>query len=167
MSYHLEPGEYFDAVDLGLDSLGPYVTVNISDTVERPGYRTAVVTVQEPLRFHHEYDRLNTEEPSRLFNVTDSGRIDLTDAAREAMERVIHSRYGGEDFAEDGDDDDAFITFDLVLEVADDTTPDALSEAIWERTKLVQFANEADPGTFGSEYLFGTILADTMKTQDN
>lgn len=163
----LEQDEYFAAVELGLESLNPQIDCNISaaygeDGEELDGYVTAVLTVTEDIRFHLDLDR---KYPMDTEVFTKDGV--LTEAACAALERLVTERYKGEAFEyEDGDGnpENAFFRFEIALVVpADIGEAGDLGGKLWEETELVKFHNEADPGTFGSQYLFGTLIADAMK----
>jgi hypothetical protein len=158
----LEQDNYFDARELGLDDLNPYINVNISEAYSedgepKAGRVLAIVEVQESLRFHAELDAKYADPDFVIF--TEQG--ELTEEGYKALERALEARYGAEDVELRGEDtEDAYIRFELALEVPADTDPEDLGSLIWEQTKLIQFHNEADPGTFGSPYLFGTVIAE-------
>jgi len=151
----LEQDDYFDARELGLDELNPRISVNISEH-DVPGMVTAVVEVQEDLRFHSELEEKYPSDP-RIFQEDGS----LTEDAFNTLSKIIQERYKGVDVQEHGGDfEDRYISFELVLDVPETTGTEDLGTLIWESTALVQFHNEADPGTFGSPYLFGTLITD-------
>lgn len=157
----LEQDDYFSATDLGLEDLNPYVNVNISEKTDEDGERVAgsvlaIIEVQENLRFHAE---LHATYPSDDPVFTEAGEI--TEHGFRSLEQVIEGRYKGEAVELLGEDtEEPYIKFELVLEVPEDTSPEDLGTLIWEGTALVQFHNEADPGTFGVPYLFGTLIED-------
>jgi hypothetical protein len=155
----LAQDDYFDSRELGLDELNPRISVNISELDDEPGFVLAVVGVSEDLRFHVELEQKYPSEPA----IFDSEGL-LTPEAYRALGTVLEERYKGEWLQENSDiEDDAWISFDLVLKVPADTAAEDLGTLIWEQTALVQFHNEADPGTYGSPYLFGTVLAEAMR----
>ncbi len=152
----LELDDFFSARDLGLEGLNQYINVNISELDDDSENVLAVLEVQEPLRFHVELDAKYPSE-SPLF--TEDG--ELTEDGFRSLERLITERYKGE-YVELGGDtpEDAYVKFELVLKVPAATTPEDLGVKFWEDTALVQFHNESDPGTFGTQYLFGTLIAE-------
>lgn len=167
----LTEDDYFDQVELGLEHLNPWLCVNIIES-ETPGMVYAIVTVQEGLAFHADLDK-SARAGERLCVMVDTGTVpkfdelgELTDDAYHVLESVIMARYDGENF-EVLDSSPAVISFDIALEVSETLDAAALGLAIYEGTKLVDFHNEADPGTFGSEYLFGSILTDAMASANN
>jgi hypothetical protein len=154
--------EYLTATELGLDDLNPYVHCNVTEhydeTGQPDGKLSAVLTVQENLEFHRNLDREKGDPHNQMFNL--DGRP--TEAVLAVLRKLVEDRYHGEEFDLDEDGTEWF-QFDIVLTVDPETTPEDLGVKFWEDTALVQFHNEADPGTFGSEYLFGTIMADALK----
>lgn len=160
----LEQDDNFTATQLSLELLNPYVSVDISEAYAENGETltdkvTAVITVTEDLRFHSEYDSKFPD--AEVF--TEDGM--LTEDGFRALEQCLTARYGAENVEFEGETpEDAFIRFELALEVPANSTLDELSERIWEDTKLVQFHNEADPGTFGSPYLFGSVIREFLTT---
>lgn len=157
----LEQEDYFDASELGLEELNQYVNVNISEATDEngdtlPGMVTAVLEVQENLRFHAELDR---KYPSESPIFTAAG--ELTEDGFRSLERAIEARYKGEYVEMLGDStEEAYVKFELALTVPAETTPEELGEKFYDETALVQFHNESDPGTFGTPYLFGTVIDD-------
>lgn len=159
----LEQDDYFDARELGLDELNPRISVNISELDDDPDNVLAVVEVSEDLRFHSELEAKYPSEP-RVFNSDGT----LTGEAYETLEGILRSRYKAEYLQENTEvEGEPWISFELVLKVPADTNAEDLGTLIWEGTALVQFHNEADPGTFGSPYLFGTLISDARWERDN
>lgn len=161
----LEVENTFSAGDLGLEGLNPEILVNISgnddEGNEHPADTvTALIDVTEEIKFHRDLDNEKGDPDRRLF--TPEG--DLTSEAEAALKAVIAERYKGVDltFSDDLDEDFRF-TFTLTLDVPASTTVEDLSEKIWYNTALVQFHNEADPGTFDAPYLFGSLLYEKME----
>lgn len=155
----LKQDDYFEANELGLDELNPRVSVDISEIEDDSENVLAVVNVSEDLRFHVELERKTPFEPP----VFDSEGL-LTEQAYEALEAVLKDRYNGEYLQEHGDiPEQAWIEFQITLTVPAGTSAEDLGTLIWEKTELVKFHNEADPGTFGSPYLFGSLIAEAMK----
>src|SRR4030095_421803 len=153
----------FSAAELGLDELNPTITVDVGECYDDEGNVDASkfsiqVTVYEDFDFHVNLDRKYSSEP-RIFEEDGS----LTADAEAALNKLIKERYDGEYLEVEDEDSDPFFRFQLYVYVPADTTPEDLGTIIWEKTKLVQFHNEADPGTFGSPYLFGSLITDTMK----
>lgn len=153
----LENEDYFDGAEL-IEDLNFNWSVNIlesygEDSQTIPGKMDAVVSIWEELRFHA---NLNPE----LFNEDGS----LMDAARDALMVVLQSRYGAEsvEFDSSGENEE-FVTFEVVLSGIDEyTSAEELSDRLWNDTPLVNIHNEVDPGTFGSPYLFGSLLTNQM-----
>lgn len=162
----LAQDDNFTATELGLEGLNPQIDCNISAAYgengeELDGFVTAVLTVTEDIRFHLDLDR---KYPMDAAVFTKDGV--LTEEAYKALESLVTDRYKGEEFEyEDGDGnpENAFFRFEIALVVPAETSTEDLSEKLWEETELVKFHNEADPGTFGTQYLFGTLIADAMK----
>lgn len=155
----LSQDDYFDGRELGLDELNPRISVNISEIEGEPSKVLAVVEVSEDLRFHSELDQKYPSDPA-MFAADGT----LTPEAYEALERLLKGRYNAEYLQENTEvEGEPWISFEIALEVPAETSAEALGSLIWEGTALVQFHNEADPGTFGSPYLFGTLLHDEMQ----
>jgi hypothetical protein len=162
----LAQDDNFTAEELGLELMNPYISIDISDAYGEDGQPlqgqvAAIVSVTEDLRFHSDYDKGFPD--SAVF--TEDGL--LTEDGYRALERALESRYGATNVEyEDmlGNAPLAFFRFELSVTVPAETDLEGLSERIWEDTKLVQFHNEADPGTFGSPYLFGTVIAEYLTT---
>lgn len=166
----LTQDDFFSAAELGLDELNQYITVNISEKTDDNGNRidgvvTAVIDVQENLKFHRDLDRSKGDPHNQLFQ--EDGLF--SEGVYTALETIITERYKGEDFSADGDvgDDEDFIQFTLVLDVPEETTPAELGNKIWEDTEIVAFHNESDPGTFGSPYLFGSLISDEIERTES
>lgn len=153
----LQQDDYFDAVELGLDELNPFISCNISEETDDDGNLTgkvlAILTVQEELEFHRNLDREKGDPFNQLF--MSNGMT--TDAVDKVLVKLIEDRYKGEDLQWD-DMATEYFQFDIVLTVDPETTPEDLGLKFYEETELVRFHNEADPGTFGSEYLFGSLI---------
>lgn len=146
---------YLSAEELGLTELNPFVSVDISEKTDDegnpvPGTVYASLSVTEDLEFHRNLDR-EKGDPMNQFFAEDST---MTERVQTVLEKIIEDRYKGEDLEIEED----FIRFNIVLEVPEDTTPEDLGTKFWEDTALVQFHNEADPGTFGTPYLFGELV---------
>lgn len=152
----LTQDDYFSANALGLEGLNPYIAVNISDEKDdndvSTGNVTVYVTVQEDYQFHRE---LNGE-----FFCEDGW---LNDDAESALDTILTERYEADSVTIE----EEYFEFDLVLTLPSTTDPKDLGTKIWEETKLVKFHNEADPGTFGSEYLFGSLLRDALAATED
>lgn len=85
---------------------------------------------------------------------------DITDAAWEALRRIFEERYSNATLS----DADAYgYTFDVWVTVPQDAPEEDLYGALWEQIR--QIVNETDPGTFNSPYLFGSLMADAIKTE--
>jgi hypothetical protein len=150
----LAQDDYITATELGLEGLNPFISCNISEDPDNAGRVLAILTVQEDFAFHRNLD-------ADYFLGEDEDYA-LTGEAEEALKKLVEDRYKGENFHTD-DTGGEWFEFDLVLSVEPDTTPEDLGVKFWEHTALVQFHNEADPGTFGSQYLFGSLLAGAMR----
>lgn len=137
--------ETYNASDLGIDF--PNINVDIQESDGETLY--AVIYVLEPLHFHAEHC------PEHF---TAEGV--LTAEAFKALHELITRRYSGDDLYTDGEGSEAFIQFEMALEVPTSTTAEELGNHIWEKSRLVDFINESDPGTFGSPYLFGTLMTE-------
>lgn len=142
----IAPGDYFDAKDLGIDDAN--ITVDIAEDTDGVTL-TAVINVTEPLAFHasHSPEHFTAEGV-------------LTAEALETLEALISNRYKGEYLEEGGEGDEAVIRFSIALDVPASTTEEELGNLIWEKSSLIDFINESDPGTFGSPYLFGTLMTE-------
>lgn len=159
----LAQDDYFDGRELGLDELNPRISVNISEIEGEPSKVLAVVEVSEDLRFHSELEAKYPSDP-RVFAPDGS----LTEEAYQTLEGILKERYNAEYLQENTEVEGEFwISFEMALEVPADTSPEALGTLIWDETAIVQFHNEADPGTFGSPYLFGTLISDARWERDN
>lgn len=137
--------ETYSAADLGIEF--PNITVDIQESDGETLY--AVIYVLEPLDFHAE------RSPEHF---TAEGV--LTSEAFKGLNELITRRYSGEDLYTDGEGSEAFIQFEMALGVPASTTAEELGNLIWEKSGLVDFINESDPGTFGSPYLFGTLMTE-------
>lgn len=162
----LEQGDYFDALNLGLDHLNPYISVNIDES-ETAGNVVAVIEVLESLEFHREleasmWERIHGSTGARLETRIFDEDGWLTIEANDAMGDILKQRYGAVD-VDLNTSDDPHIDFTVVLEVPARYSAEWLGLTIYNHTELVKFHNEADPGTFGTQYLFGTILAEQME----
>jgi hypothetical protein len=114
---------------------------------------TVYLFIQESLEFHGNYGSAGIERSS------EDAEWELTEAAFKALPNIISERYDGENFDLAGD----VFSFDIALTLPASTPVDEVAGLFWERTKVTAFINESDPGTFGSQYLFGTILAEALK----
>lgn len=157
--------EYLTADELGLGELNPFLSCNISEETDDDGNLTgkvlAILTVQEDLEFHRNLDREKGDPFNQLF--TADGMT--TDSVDKVLVKLIEDRYKGEDLQWD-DTAAEYFQFDIVLTVDPETTPEDLGLKFWEETELVRFHNEADPGTFGCEYLFGSLIYDGLRELD-
>lgn len=160
----LNPEDYFDAGDLGLSELNPRISVNISENDDEgnthpAGTVTAVIEVSEDLKFHADLDKDSGLKEPALF--TKEG--ELTDEAADALAVILEERYSGIDFTlSDAEGADAYFTFSITLDLPAETTVEDLGVKIWEETEVVKFHNEVDPGTFGSRYLFGSLMYEKL-----
>ena len=159
----LAQDDYFDGRELGLDELNPRISVNISEIEGEPSKVLAVIEVSEDLRFHSELEEKYPSDPA-VFAADGS----LTEEAYQTLEGILKERYNAEDLQENTEvEGEPWISFEMTLEVPADTSAEDLGTLIWEGTALVQFHNEADPGTFGSPYLFGTLISDARWERNN
>lgn len=161
----LEQDDYYTAAELGLDGLNPFISCNISEEQDDNGNPTgkvlAILTVQEDLEFHRNLDREKGDPCNQLFTADGV----TTDAVDKVLAKLIEDRYKGEDLQWD-DTAKEWFQFDIVLTVDPETTPEDLGVKFWEETELVRFHNEADPGTFNSEYLFGSLIYTGLRELD-
>mgnify|MGYP000306517473 CR=1 FL=1 len=117
---------------------------------------TVYLFIHEQLQFHGEYAGTS----GGMFERTDDGNEwQLTDEAFKALSGIISERYDGENFDMAGD----VVSFDLSLTLPAATPIEQVAGLFWEHTKITAFINESDPGTFGSLYLFGSIMEDALK----
>lgn len=115
---------------------------------------TVYLFIQEPMQFHGDYGNAAAFE-----RADDESSWELTEEAFKALPAIISERYEGENFDVAGD----VFSFDLSLTLPGSTQVEEVAALFWERSKVVRFINESDPGTFGSEYLFGSIINDALK----
>jgi hypothetical protein len=162
--------QMFSATELGLETLTPYIQVNISEKTDDngetiPGVVTAVIDVREDLEFHRNLDR----EKGDPFNQMFAQDGEISPRVTEVLANIIRDRYNGDDFGIDGmtETSDDFFTFTIYLDVPAEIDAGRLGEMIWEDTELVKFSNEVDPGTFGSPYLFGSLIYDGLRGLDS
>jgi hypothetical protein len=162
----LEQDEYFAAVELGLEQLNPFISCSISEETDDDGEPTgkvfAILTVQEDLEFHRNLDREKGNPHNQLFTL--EGRP--TEAVISVLRKLVEDRYKGENFELD-DTGTEYFEFDIVLTVDPDQEAGDLGGKFWEETELVRFHNEADPGTFGSPYLFGSLIYEGLQKLDS
>ena len=154
--------QYYTATELGLEELNPYLYLNTYESPDNDGKILAVLTVQEEFAFHRNLDREKGDPHNQLFTL--DGRP--TEAVISVLRDLIESRYHGQEFTLDENDGDEYFEFELVLTVDPETTPEELGVKFWEGTALVQFHNEADPGTFNSPYLFGSLVYEGLRKLD-
>lgn len=161
----LAQDDYFTATELGLELLNPFISCNISEETDNDGEPTgkmlAILTVQEDLEFHRDLDREKGNPTNQLFNL--DGRP--TESVISVLRKLVEDRYKGEEFQLD-DSGTEYFEFELVRTVDADTTAEDLGVKFWEETELVRFHNEADPGTFNSPYLFGSLVYDGLRELD-
>jgi hypothetical protein len=164
----LETDEFYTATEVGLEDLNPYLYINTYGASNEDGTDfledkvLAVLTVKEEFEFHRNLDRELGDSSNQLFNL--DGRP--TEAVLSVLRKLVEERYNGIEFGLDDEDGSEFFEFELTAVVDRDTTPEALGLIFWESTKLVQFYNEVDPGTFGSPYLFGSLMYDGLEKLD-
>ena len=135
----------YSAAELGLEYLGfvDFVDYELSED----GTRARIsVACSESLAFHREHSPEYFDQDG-----------ELTDAAWDALRSLFPERYSA-DVTEAVDD---YLRFNVDLETDASAPAESIGEVIWPT--LARIANETDPGTFGSEYLFGTIMADALK----
>jgi hypothetical protein len=148
-----ETEQSFDPREFGYDEVGFVDSVELSvaeddDSDTGKTYMLAA-TCSEDLRFHRgQYPELfepfedEDEEP------------ELTQEAMNAVEAVFSEQYSGIDIYGCSD---GYLRFEVaVFEGRGDFPIDALDEGtLWPI--IAQIANESDPGTFGSEYIWNTV----------
>jgi hypothetical protein len=164
------PGE-LEAHELeGIEEYVSGASVYLSDT--DASKVDVYLHVQESLEFHAEREAsLVSESPSAwageslMFERTGDSEHDwtLTELAFQAIQNVLAERYGAEYFDMAGD----VIAFDIHLSVDAATEVAELAGIFWQESQIVRFMNESDPGTFGSPYLFGSIMSEAMKSRES
>ena len=121
--------------EVGLDGVGISVVTALGDPSEGEAHLTAT-RYENPVG-----DNCLTQEQ---WNV---GYDHLLEAFRE--------RYGVD--VTIGDEDVLSLDFTVPLKTIDRINPEMASTILWERSSLVQFANESDPGTYGSPHIYAEI----------
>lgn len=161
----LEQDDFFTSAELELGELNPFITCNISEQVDENDVATgkvfAILTVQEDFEFHRNLDREKGNPANQLFNLDDRP----TESVISVLRKLVVDRYKGEDLELD-DTGTEYFEFNIVLTVDAETTPAELGLKFWEETELVRFHNEADPGTFNSPYLFGSLVYEGLQELD-
>lgn len=161
----LADSDFFTSAELGLTDLNPFITCNISEQVDDDGNATgmvfAILTVQEDFAFHRDLDNKYPDDYAGKYFQEEDADFAPTADVEAALHKLIEERYDGENFRLD-DTGGEYFEFDIVLTVPADTTPEDLGTKFWEDTALVQFHNESDPGTFGSPYLFGSLMSEAL-----
>jgi hypothetical protein len=129
--------------DLGLDDLG---YVDMADYRISEDGTTAEITLScsEPMDFHRNCSPEYFDEDGTL-----------TNAAWVALQRVFAGRYSADIYEQD-----EYLRFTVDIQAPASADESTLGDILWPT--VAKLANELDPGTFGSEYLFGTILSDAM-----
>lgn len=157
--------EYITAAELGLDELNPYIHGDVQEETDDEGNPTGRVNVylavQEDFKFHRDLDREKGDPHNQMFTLEDRP----TESVLSVLRKLVADRYKGEDF--DTDDTGAeYFQFVYVLTVDPETSYEDLGERFYNETPLVQFHNEADPGTFNCEYLFGSLMYTGLRELD-
>jgi hypothetical protein len=75
------------------------------------------------------------------------------------MGNIIAERYNGEHLDMAG----SVLSWAEVHTAPASLPLDELPKWIWEHSAVVKLINESDPGTYGSQYLFGTIYRDAVE----
>lgn len=149
----LAQDDYFTGHEI-LEGMNYDFDVNISEIEDDPDHVYAVATVTEELRFHSDldasYDGDQFDGPAP------------TERTQAVLTHLLETRYGAEwvefDYNEDSNEvQDWFVRFEIAVKVPADLDEDGLSEKLWEDSPLVMIHNELDPGTFGSQYVFGSL----------
>jgi hypothetical protein len=158
--------QYFTATELGLEELNPFISCDIQEETDDEGNPTgkmnAYLKVLEDLEFHRNLDREQGNPHNQLFTLEDRP----TESVISVLRKLVEDRYKGENFELD-DTGTEYFEFEIVLTVDPETTPEDLGVKFWEETELVRFHNEADPGTFNSPYLFGSLVYDGLRELDS
>lgn len=158
MTRRLDVGDHWDAHELGLEDYCSFVEIWANDNPDESGTVHVLVTVNESLDFHAKREAeilRNAPEwwASATPKVFDDG--ELTQEGMDALFGILADRYD----AEQSDTDGHVVVWDTFLtSIPAETTEEELGELILRETQLVKWLNETDPGTFGSEYLFGSII---------
>lgn len=124
---------HYSAFDLGLEDLNPNISAEIDD-------HGICLEWQEYLAFH-------AENSPELFDedgwMTPDVERKIRAHAQEHYDADVEF-FGGDD-----------PHFTLVWSIPS-MSPEKIGEYMWDT--LARVANETDPGSFGSRYLFGSIL---------
>jgi hypothetical protein len=159
--------EYYTAVELGLQELNPYLYCNTYESYDElgqpDGKLLAVLTIQENFEFHRNLDREKGDPHNQMFNL--DGRP--TESVISVLRKLVEDRYNGQEFQLDDNDGNEYFEFEVTVVVDPEISLEALGIKFWEDTRLIQFHNEADPGTFGSQYLFGSLMYDGLRELDS
>lgn len=135
----------YSAQELGLEDLGFVDTVDLGmDDGDALAWITA--SCSESLAFHREHS------PDYF---TEDG--ELTEEAFDALERMFRDRYDAGIYYADAE----YFRFEIAQCTSGDSPADDVADVIWR--PLAQIANELDPGTFGSPYVFGSLMAEYTK----
>lgn len=133
-------GEQPTAYDLGLTELG---VSSVFVTQEEDGTCTIEAQMDYSTAFHAQRylaEAQGDEEGAQHFVVR---------ALDEDFNKLVASRYPGATVAGTSDEMDPTIRVDAQFDPAGGI--DAMADALWEQTPMVQIANESDPGTFGAK----------------
>lgn len=149
----LTQDDYFAGSEL-LDQMNYHFDVNISEIDGDPEHVYAYATITEDLRFHSDLDATYGGEQF-------DGNAP-TERTQEVLTHLLETRYGAEsvefDHNETVDGEEWFVRFDIeAVKVPANLDADMLGIKLWEDTPLVKIHNELDPGTFGSQYVFGSL----------
>ena len=135
----------YSPIELGLEDLGFVDTVELGlDDGGAIAWITALCS--ESLEFHREHS------PEYF---TEDG--DLSEDAFKALERIFRDRYDANVY----DVSDDYLRFEVARFTSGDSPADDVADVIWP--VLADISNETDPGTFGSPYVFGSLMADALK----
>jgi hypothetical protein len=145
----------FDPSEFGYEGLGFVDTVELQvlqdDDTDTGKLYVLSATCSEYLRFHRE---LHPELFEPFEDEDDDLELQIKQEAFDALVVVFAENYTGVDVWQS---DGGYLRFEVsVTEERGDFPLDALDEGtLWPI--LAQIANESDPGTFGSEYVWDAI----------
>ncbi|MBC9927373.1 hypothetical protein [Leucobacter sp. cx-169] len=132
-----EDGEYFDALELGLEHYGVITAVNVRRDAE-----TGEASLTVDMREDSVSGGALTQEQF------DRGYLHLHHSLQE--------RYDAESIE---CNDDANVTFQLYTPLGklNEVNAGMAADIAYERTKMIDFVNETDAGTCGSEYFYTDV----------
>lgn len=151
----LTQDDYFAGSEL-LDQMNYSFDVNISEIDGDPEHVYAVATITEDLRFHSDLDA--------TYGGDQFDGNAPTERTQAALTHLLETRYGAVSVEfesnETVDGEEWFVRFELeAVKVSRDLDAGMLGVTLWEESPLVMIHNELDPGTWGSQYVFGSLYS--------